>query len=254
MINYTKMGTLFKNQGYLYTFSRDSFTGSDANSNKGVTPPNKKKESILILIADDHPHLIHGVAADLKKDRRIKIASTCSSYDEVIEKIQEVQVDIVLLDLKMPGNEKYDLNFYITNLKAISRCKVIIFTNETGWARIHRCLEIGASAYIEKAISMGKLAELIHYVYNHEELVVYTAEELPKIQFSSRQKEILHYIVDGKENGEISRILDIEIKTVQSYVNEVKTKLKAAFNIHPIRPRTLMLLASKLGFGSKVQY
>ena len=243
------METLAQNQGYLYAFSKHSFD-KDENKLKEINQTTSKKDIILTLIADDHPYLVHGVESDLNKDPRIKIIGTAGSYDEVISKAQELQPNIVLLDLRMPARDKYDLKDYITELKSKVACKVIIFSNETGWARIHRCLDIGASAYIEKAISIGRLGEFIHRVYENEELVIFTAEELPKIQFSKRQKEILHFIGDGKENDEIAHILNIEVKTVQSYVNEVKTKLAEAFGIHPIRPRTLLLLASKLGFGT----
>ncbi len=244
------MNAVLQNQGYLYTFSKESFSQED---NKFSDPWQiaPKGEIIRILIADDHPYLIHGVEADLNKDPKIKIIGTAGSYDEVINKAMELQPDVVLLDLRMPGRDKHDLKHYLTGLKAVGRCKVIIFSNETGWARIHRCLDIGASAYIEKAISIGRLAEFIHRVYEEEELVIFTAEELPKIQFSRRQKEILHFIGDGKENDEIALLLNIEVKTVQSYVNEIKARFAESFGIHPIRPRTLLLLASKLGFGTK---
>ena len=245
------MKTSIQNQGYLYTFSKNSFGHQDLKSEL-TEQYNSKKEIIRTLIADDHPYLIHGVESDLNKDPKIKIIGTAGSYDELLEKAGELQPDIVLLDLKMPGKDKHDLQHFITGLKAVGKCKVIVFSNETGWARIHRCLDIGAVAYIEKAISIGRLAEFIRRVYEKDELVIFTAEELPQIQFSKRQREILHQIVDGKENDEIAALLHIEVKTVQSYVNEIKTKLAEAFGIHPIRPRTLLLLASKLGFGTKV--
>ena len=245
------METIIRNQGYLYTFSKDNF--KRGRSTPSETKNSQKKEVIPILIADDHPYLIHGVRTDLDKDPGIKIAGTASSYDELLEKASELQPDIVLLDLRMPGRDKHDLKHYMAGLKAVGNCKVIIFSNETGWARIHKCLEIGAQAYIEKAISIGRLNELIHRVYENEEILIYTAEELPKVEFSKRQKEVLHYIADGKENDEIGLLLNIDVKTVQSYINEIKSKLANAFNIHPIKPRTLMLLASKLGFGARVR-
>lgn len=244
------METLLKNQGYLYTFSKNSFT-NDHNKIQELNYRNKKEGIILTLIADDHPYLIHGVETDLNKDPKIKIIGTATSYDEVVQKAAELQPDIVLLDLRMPGRDKQDLKHYVRDLKAVGRCRVIIFSNETGWARIHKCLDIGASAYIEKAISIGRLAELIRKVYEEDELLIFTAEELPQIEFSPRQKDILHQIADGKENDEIASTLDIEVKTVQSYVNEIKAKLQEAFGMHPIRPRTLLLLASKLGFGTR---
>lgn len=239
---------VLQNQGYLYAFSKQSFEQQD----NGFNNKPKKREIIRVLIADDHPYLIHGVEADLNKDLKIKIIGTAGSYDDVMDKAIQLEPDVVLLDLRMPGLDKHDLKSYLTALKAAAGCKVIIFSNETGWARIHRCLDVGASAYIEKAISIGRLAEFIHRVYGEEELVIFTAEELPQMQFSRRQREILHFIGDGKENDEIAQLLKIEMKTVQSYVNEIKSKLSQAFGIHPVRPRTLLLLASKLGFGTNI--
>jgi len=245
------MSTVQQNQGYLYTFSRQSFyqgefTSYETNKNSG------KNGIILTLIADDHPYLLHGVEADLNKDPKIKIVGTAGSYNEVITRVPELKPDVVLLDLRMPGHESLDLKEFIIQIKASCKCKIIIFSNETGWARIHRCLDLGASAYIEKAISIGRLPEFIRRVYEQDELLIFTAEELPKIQFSRRQQEIMHFIADGRENDEIATTLSIDVKTVQSYVNEIKIKLSEAFSIHPIRPRTLLLLASKLGFGTKV--
>lgn len=242
---------LQKNQGYLYTFSKQSFNQNGERLKKAEEAVTKD-EIILTLIADDHPYLIHGVETDLNKDSKVKIVGTVSTYDEVIDRAKELLPDVVLLDLKMPGRDKHELEYYIKELKAINNCKVMIFSNETGWARIHKCLDIGASAYIEKAISLGRLSEFIHRVHENDELVIFTAEELPKIKFPGRQKEVMHYIADGKENDEIAELLKVELKTVQSYINKIKTKLRDAFGVSSVRPRTLLLLASKLGFGSKV--
>lgn len=246
------MEVLVQNQGYLYTFPKRSFRIHKGES-RTTYLSKQKKEIILVLIADDHPYLISGVESDLNKDPKIKIVGSVNSYSELLEKVKQQQVDVILLDLRMPDRDKFDLKDYITQLKQVTNSKVVIFSNETGWARIHKCLDIGASAYIEKAISVGKLPELIKRVQEDEEIVIFTAEELPRVQFSPRQKEILHYVADGKENDEISEILGIEIKTVQSYVNEVKEKLSEAFGIRQVRPRTLLLLASKLGFGNRVR-
>ena len=240
------MESTLKSQGYLYLFSKDSFRKSSPQDSN-----NSKSEIITTLIADDHPYLIHGVETDLNKDSKIKIVGTAKSYDEVILKTRELQPCIVLLDLRMPERDKYDLELYINNLKSISRCKVIIFSNETGWARVHRCLEFGAAGYIEKAISIGRLAEFIHRVHENDELLIFTAEKLPKIAFSKRQKEILNFVADGVENDDIGKRLGIDVKTVQTYVIEVREKFAEAFSIHPVKPRTLLLLASKLGFGNK---
>ncbi len=240
------MKSIADNLGYLYTFPRKQ--GKDSSDPFTVSD----KDIIRTFIADDHPYLIHGVENDLNKDKRIKIIGTAGSYSEVLSKLQHAKPDIILLDLRMPGHDAYDLRQYISEIKAITSCKIVIFSNETGWARIHRCLEVGASAYIEKAIAIGRLAEFIHRVHEKDELLIFTAEQLPLIQFSKRQKEILHLIVEGKENDQIATCLEIELKTVQSYVNEIKEKLAQAFEIHPIRPRTLLLLATKLGFGRKI--
>ena len=242
------MGPIAQSQGYLYTFSKSSFGQGEI----APVPNDAKRGIILTLIADDHPYLICGVESDLNKDPKIKIVGTAGSYDELLESAALLQPNVVLMDLRMPGYEKYELKHFINKLKKTGNCKVIIFSNETGWARIHRCLDMGAQAYIEKAISIGRLPEFIRRVFEGQELLIFTAEKLPEISFSPRQREILHYIADGKENDEIASLINIELKTVQSYVNEIKSKFAEAFNIHPIRPRILLLLASKLGFGRAV--
>ena len=245
------MHSLTQSQGYLYTFSKDSFGQGEAKFSASAQS-SAKRGIILTLVADDHPYLIHGVESDLNRDPKIKIVGTAGAYDELLERATLLQPNVILMDLRMPGYEKYELKYFISKLKKTANCKVIIFSNETGWARIHRCLDMGAQAYVEKAISIGRLPEFIHRVYEERELLIFTAEKLPQIQFSPRQKEILHYIADGKENDQIAELINIEVKTVQSYVNEIKSKFAEAFNIHPIRPRVLLLLASKLGFGRTI--
>ena len=212
----------------------------------------KSNRFICVLIADDHPYLISGVEEDLNKDRKIKIVGTAGSYAELLEKTKELKPHIILLDLKMPGSEVVNLKEYIEKLKFFAPCRIIVFTNETGWARVHNCLEFGASAYVEKAISIGKLSEIIRNVHEKNDTVIFTSEEIPEIDFSERQSEVLHYIADGMENKEISKKLMIENKTVQSYVDDIKHKFSEAFSIYPVKPRTLMILASKLGYGHTI--
>lgn len=241
-----------KDQGYLYTFSKGSFINEKALSGNSKPALKKSNKIISVLIADDHPYLIHGVETDLNKDPGIKIFGHAGSYDELIEKAAAFQPDIVLLDLRMPGREKHDFKHYMTGLMAVGKCMVIIFSNETGWPRIYKCLELGASAYIEKAISLGRLAEFIHGVYENEELLIFTGEQMPDVNFIGKKKEILNYIADGIENDEIAVLLNLELKTIQSYVNEIKTALSRIFGIHPLKPRTFLFLASKLGYGHRV--
>ncbi len=248
MLDEKDMNSTTQSQGYLYTFSKNSFGHGEIKLNNPVQNE-ADKGIILTLIADDHPYLLHGVESDLNKDPKIKTIGTAVSYDELLERTIQLQPNVILMDLRMPGYEKHELKQFISKLRKASSCKVIVFSSETGWARIHRCLDMGAQAYVEKAISIGRLPEFIHRVYEDDELLIFTAEKLPKIQFSPRQSEILHYIAEGKENDEIASLIKIELKTVQSYVNEIKAKLSEAFNIHPVRPRVLLLLASKLGFG-----
>src|SRR3990167_11269475 len=110
-----------QNQGYLYTFSRQSFCADEFTSNE--SPRSSGKNGIILtLIADDHPYLIHGVEADLNKDPKIKIVGTAGSYNEVLEKAEELQPNIILLDLRMPGREKHDLEHYIKKLKTSAKC------------------------------------------------------------------------------------------------------------------------------------
>ena len=247
------MDALLERQGYLYSFSKTDFKRYREKSMGCQTEISQAKKIITVLIADDHPYLIKGVETDLSNNPRIKYFGSVGTYSDLLEKARALQPDIILLDLKMPGNDIYDFKHYLTGLKSISNNKIIIFTNETGWPRVYKCFEYGASAYIEKAISVGKLPELIIDVYeNDDDLLIFTAEQKPDIHLGKKKKEILSHVIDGRENDEIAKILDLELKTVQSYVSLIRTQFSKAFGIHPLSPRAFLFLASKLGYGHKV--
>ena len=100
------MDSITQSQGYLYTFSKSSSFGQGEIA---LLPNNSKKGIILTLVADDHPYLICGVESDLNKDPKIKIVGTAGSYDELLEKAALLQPNVILMDLRMPGYEKYEL-------------------------------------------------------------------------------------------------------------------------------------------------
>lgn len=251
-IKLRNMKTKTQSQGYLYTFSKTSFSKGKW-CKKGITEGfDRPKRIITVLIADDHPYLIHGVETDLNKDRKIKIFGHASTYDEVLEKAAAFQPAVILLDLRMPGRDKHNFKYYMKALKGLGNSKIIIFSNETGWPRIYKCFEYGASGYIEKGLLAGNLAELIHRIIEGDELLVYTSEILPEVRLFGHKKEILHYIADGKENDEIAILMKLNVKTIQSYIGDIKTMLSRAFGMYPIGSRSLLLMANKLGYGHKV--
>ena len=125
------MDALLERQGYLYSFSKTDFKRYREKSMGCQTEISQAKKIITVLIADDHPYLIKGVETDLNNNPRIKYFGSVGTYSDLLEKARALQPDIILLDLKMPGNDIYDFKHYLTGLKSISNNKIIIFTNET---------------------------------------------------------------------------------------------------------------------------
>jgi len=94
------MATQLQNEGYLYAFSNGSFE-KDKNKKETILPYRLNKASnelIRVLVADDHPYLVHGVENDLNKDLKIKIVGVAASYDELINKAAQLQPRVILLD------------------------------------------------------------------------------------------------------------------------------------------------------------
>lgn len=195
--------------------------------------------STRVLIADDHPlfrsALVQALSGCLA-DAEILQARDLHEAWQTLENREDV--DLVLLDLHMPGNQG------LTGLASI-RCHfpavavVVVSANEDPRV-IRRALDHGAAGFIPKSASLDELTEALYTVLDCREwvpahlarLVGDISEEAGDIALSQRianltpqQFRVLAMVADGRLNKQIADELGIQERTVKAHMSEIFVKL-----------------------------
>ena len=198
-------------------------------------------ESIHVLIADDHRLYREGVHKMLSVASDIEIVGEAVSGDEVITQALDLQPDVILMDLKMPGVNGIEATRRI--LHTSPRIGVLVLTMFETDETVFAAMRAGARGYLlkdvdqedviraVKAVSYGEAIfspaiaqRLIHYFAALRPV----ATDLAFPELTDREREILHLIAQGHSNSEIAERLLLRTKTVQNHVSNIFSKLQVA--------------------------
>src|SRR5262245_34737391 len=103
---------------------------------------------ITLLIVDDHPIVHDGIAAILRAERDIRIAGSASSVEQALTQIAAAAPDIVLLDLRLPGED--GLDGLTRMLQTHPSLRVIMFTAHDADEYVFAAIKAGAKGYVLK--------------------------------------------------------------------------------------------------------
>lgn len=193
--------------------------------------------SILILIADDHPVVQDGLQAVLSTQADFEITGVAETGIEVMRMVAVQEPDIVLLDLEMPEMDGLEV------LEQLKRdypiVKVIVFTAFDTDERIVGAVKAGAKGYLLKGAPSQDLFEAIRTVSAGGSLLqpvvaskliehVSGESEQEKIgRLTGRERQVLEQMALGKTNKEIALQLVISERTVKFHVSSIFNKLGA---------------------------
>ena len=182
-----------------------------------------------VLLADDH-HLVRaGIRSLLEKIPGIEVVGEASDGRSALDLIKTRMPDLVLLDIAMAELNGLEALSRIT--KNFPSVRVIILSAHANEEYVIRALRSGASGYLLKdaataelelalkSITEGKtyLSPSISRTVIDSYLARVGGEEGPLEQLTSRQREILQMIAEGKNTKEIASTLDISVKTVEAH-------------------------------------
>ncbi|GAA0182498.1 response regulator transcription factor [Clostridium sediminicola] len=194
--------------------------------------------SIKVLVVDDDIIVCESMKIILSLDKDIDVVGTCSNGDDAFSFCQNNNVDVVLMDIRMPicngvvGTKKIK--------DAFSKIKVIILTTFNEDEYIIKALKNGASGYLLKTVSPDKLIDDIKIVYKGNMLIDENAantvtkmlsEEEENIQFekynlTESEINIIKLISEGFSNKEISEKLYLTEGTVKNKISKILLKLR----------------------------
>lgn len=193
-----------------------------------------------ILIADDHAILREGLKQIIEEAGELEVAAEAADGPQVLSILREEEVDMVLLDISLPGQNGLDV---LKEIKAEHpQLPVLMLSMHPEEHYAVRAIRAGASGYLTKSGATDDLVDAIRLVargrkYISPTLAEQLAEELdggsakPLHQkLSDREYQILCHIATGKTVTEIADELMLSVKTVSTYRSRILEKMHLKTN------------------------
>ena len=187
------------------------------------------------ISADDHSIVTQGMSFILKDLYNGATVYQIESFSEIIKVLNSTTIDLLILDINFPDGSS--LNLLPTLKKIQPDLKILIFSGYDEDIYAVRYLSAGANGYLKKLSSEEEIKHAIKTVMTSGK---YTSKNIqdkimdsyilkkpsnPLEQLSNREIEIAKFLVEGKSNIDICKLLSIKKTTVSTYKNRIFEKL-----------------------------
>lgn len=186
---------------------------------------------IRLLIVDDHPVVRAGLRGMLEASDGITVVGEASSGDEAVVRVRELEPDVVLMDLRMPGGDGVPATSGI--LRERPGTRVIVLTTYESDGDIVRAVEAGAAGYLLKDTSTADLVAAIAAAVRGETVLspsvatrLVSRMRAPAVEtLTPREVQVLALVAKGLTNADIGRSLFISETTVKTHLLRIFGKL-----------------------------
>jgi len=189
---------------------------------------------IRILLSDDHEVVRAGYRRLLENTPDIEVIAEVESGEDAYSRYCELQPDVVVMDLTMPGMGGLEASRRI--LAHDNGAKILVFSVHENEVMLNRALDLGVLGYISKRSASQVMIEAVRQVasgemYVGQEMMPYllrrkTSPDGEKLScLSPREFEVFCLLADGKSVNDIANLLNLSPKTVGHHATHVKNKL-----------------------------
>ena len=195
---------------------------------------------ITILIADDHPIVRKGLRQVIESDPQLKIVEEAGDGQSALDQIEQLQPDVAVLDLDMPGKGGFDVVREMRRSRYAT--EVIIVTMHSEEDMFDEAMDLGVKGYVLKdtavtdiiagikSVAAGRhfiSPQLSAYLVNRNSRAARLAKAKPSIaDLTPTEKKILKLIGEGKSSKEIADLLFVNYRTVENHRTNICTKLE----------------------------
>lgn len=210
-------------------------------------------DPIRVMIADDHPLLIAGVASVLENQPDMDLVCEASDGREAVMQFQVTLPDVVLMDVQMPQMDGIEATRRIR--AACPDARVIILTTYHGDIPALSAFSAGAQGYLLKSMLRTELVAAIRQVcagrrWIPPQVAHVMAEHVGGESLTRRELQVLHRIAEGCTNKIIAQQLGITADTVKAHVKSILAKLRANDRTHAV---TIALRRGFMQLGTAAQ-
>jgi two-component system response regulator NreC len=187
------------------------------------------------MLVDDHAILRDGIRALISLHDDVEIIGEACEGKEAVEKALELEPDVVIMDITIPGMDGLEVTRRIKKKNA--KIRILVLTQHDDKEYVLSSIKAGAAGYVPKKAMGSELVSAIRAVHRGESFLYPSAaaaliddyrqqaEVEPYDRLTAREREILTLIADGHSSRKIAEMLYISLKTVQGHRTKIMDKL-----------------------------
>lgn len=189
------------------------------------------KDSIRILVADDHYVVRMGLVALVETEPDLQVVGEAADGVQAIEQYKKLLPDLTLMDLRMPRTDGIVATQKIR--EQFPAARILMLTTYDGDEDIHKALSAGASGYLLKNSTRASLIPALRAVaagqrWIPQEVASRLAARKLFEELTPRELDVLQLLAKGRANKEIADVLNISEYTVKGYLKNILGKLHVA--------------------------
>ena len=200
---------------------------------------NKVSQLLKLLIVDDHPVVREGLGAVISLESDLAVVAGAATAAEAIDLISDLQPDIVIVDITLPGRNGIELIKDIVKISPGS--KIVVYTMHDMNTYADRAFKAGALGYVMKEKGASRVVEAIRHVMQGDRFLCAekpvdrpgnspngnssTPDNLPIEKLSDRELEIFELVGRGMNSKEIGENLFVSPKTANAHKMNIQGKL-----------------------------
>ena len=196
------------------------------------------RRTIGVFLTDDHTVVRQALAEMISREPEFKVVGQCGDGLRVSEQVQAAKPDVLVLDIAMPGLNGLDICRDLT--RRMRNLAVLILSMHDDEEFVVRAMENGALGYLTKEADNSQFIEALRCVARGE---LYLAPGLstgvlgrlgrggdddPYEQLTTRERQVLQLIAEGRTNREVAESLELSVKTIDTH----RTRLMRKLSIH----------------------
>jgi DNA-binding NarL/FixJ family response regulator len=192
---------------------------------------------IRVLVVDDHPLLLEGLACVIDADPRMQVVARALDGQHAIDEFRVHRPDVTLMDIQMPGMDGFVTTVALRG--EFPDARILILSTYDGDAQARRALEAGARGYLLKSMCNQDLVTAILEVHTGKrfippEVAMRLADHVTDEPLTQREVDVLRCVAEGNSNRGIADRLCVSEDTIKTRLKNIMSKLAAKDRTHAV--------------------
>jgi DNA-binding NarL/FixJ family response regulator len=200
--------------------------------------PDKPSGRVRVMLVDDHPLMRQGMKTLIEQHKRFEVCGEADNAPRALELVAKLQPDLAVVDISLQSTNGIELTKGLRGLCPTMQVLIISMHDENVYAE--RALRAGAMGYVMKHEAGDKIIAAMEQILEGEvhlsdrvksrmlhRFVQHRADVLisPMEKLSDREMEVFQLLGNGYGTREIANLLNLSVKTIDSYREHLKEKL-----------------------------